>query len=33
MSYDIIISWLQATLRWSAPLLLVAVGEIFSERS
>ena len=33
MSYEIIISWLQATLRWSAPLLLVAVGEIFSERS
>jgi len=33
MSYDIIISWIQATLRWSAPLILVSIGEVFSERS
>lgn len=33
MSFDLIIDWLQATLRWSAPLLLVAIGEVFSERS
>ena len=33
MSLDLIIDWLQATLRWSAPLLLVSIGEVFSERS
>lgn len=33
MSLDMLISWLQATLRWSAPLLLVSVGEVLSERS
>ena len=33
MSFDIIIDWLQATLRWSAPLILVSIGEILSERS
>lgn len=33
MSYELIISWLQATLRWSAPLLVVASGEVLSERS
>lgn len=33
MSPDIIIDWLQATLRWGAPLILVAIGEVYAERS
>ncbi|MCC6146538.1 MAG: ABC transporter permease [Anaerolineaceae bacterium] len=33
MSPDMIIDWLQATLRWGAPLILVAMGEVFAERS
>ncbi|MGD8621752.1 MAG: ABC transporter permease, partial [Anaerolineales bacterium] len=33
MTADQIISWLQATLRWGGPLILVAVGEVYSERS
>lgn len=33
MSPDMIIDWLQAALRWGAPLILVSVGEVFSERS
>ena len=33
MTPDQIISWLQATLRWGGPLILLSVGEIFSERS
>lgn len=33
MSFDMIVDWLQATLRWSAPLILVSIGEVFSERS
>ena len=33
MSFDIIIDWLQAALRWAAPLLVVAVGEVYAERS
>ncbi len=33
MSFDMIIDWLQATLRWSAPLILVSIGEVLSERS
>ena len=33
MSSDMIINWLQATLRWSAPLILVSIGEVFAERS
>lgn len=33
MTFDMIIDWLQATLRWAAPLLLVSIGEVFSERS
>lgn len=33
MSYDVVISWLQATIRWSAPLIMVASGEIFAERA
>lgn len=33
MTYEILIDWLQATLRWSAPLIICAMGEIFSERS
>lgn len=33
MSADQIIDWLQAALRWGAPLILVSVGEVFSERS
>ncbi len=28
-----LIDWLQASLRWAAPLLLVSIGEVFSERS
>lgn len=33
MSPDITIDWLQATLRWGAPLILVAMGEVYAERS
>ena len=33
MTYEIILDWLQATLRWSAPLIICAMGEIFAERS
>ena len=33
MSFSIIIDWLQATLRWGAPLLIVGIGEVFAERS
>lgn len=33
MSFDIILDWLQATLRWAAPLMLVAIGEVYAERS
>ena len=33
MSLDVIVDWLQATLRWSAPLILLSIGEVFSERS
>lgn len=33
MSPDMIIDWLQATLRWGAPLILVAMGEVYSERA
>lgn len=33
MSLNIILDWLQASLRWSAPLIFLAVGEVFSERS
>ena len=33
MTYDIILDWLQASLRWSAPLIICAMGEIFAERS
>ena len=33
MTFDIIIDWLQATLRWAAPLLIVAIGEVYAERS
>ena len=33
MTIDIIIDWLQATLRWAAPLLIVAIGEVYAERS
>ena len=33
MSFGIIIDWLQATLRWAAPLMLVAIGEVYAERS
>jgi simple sugar transport system permease protein len=28
-----IIDWIQATLRWSTPLILVSIGEVFAERS
>ena len=30
MTIDIIIDWLQATLRWAAPLLIVAIGEVYA---
>lgn len=33
MSFDIIIDWLQAALRWAAPLILVSIGEVYAERS
>ena len=33
MQVDLIIDWLQASLRWGAPLILVSVGEVFSERA
>lgn len=33
MTFDIIIDWLQATLRWAAPLLIVSIGEVYAERS
>ena len=33
MTYEIILDWLQATFRWSAPLIICAMGEIFAERS
>ena len=33
MAIEIIMDWLQATLRWAAPLLIVAVGEVYAERS
>ena len=33
MTPDQIISWLQAALRWGGPLILVSIGEVFSERS
>lgn len=33
MSADQIISWLQASLRWGGPLILVSIGEVFAERS
>lgn len=33
MSANMIIDWIQATLRWSAPLILVSIGEVFAERS
>ncbi len=33
MTYEILLDWLQATLRWSAPLIICAMGEIFAERS
>jgi len=33
MSPDMIIDWLQAALRWGAPLILVAIGEVYAERA
>ena len=33
MSPDQIISWLEATLRWGGPLILVSIGEVFAERA
>lgn len=33
MSFDIIMGWLQAALRWAAPLIIVSIGEIYAERS
>lgn len=33
MSPDMIIDWLQATLRWGAPLILVSIGEVYAERT
>lgn len=33
MQFSVIIDWLQATLRWGAPLIIVAMGEVFTERA
>lgn len=33
MSADQITDWLQASLRWGAPLIVVSFGEVFAERS
>ena len=33
MSFNVIVEWLQATLRWAAPLILVSIGEVYSERA
>ena len=33
MSLSVIVDWLQATLRWGAPLIIVAMGEVFAEKS
>ncbi|ADK79279.1 ABC transporter permease [Sediminispirochaeta smaragdinae] len=33
MNSEVIISWLQATLRWGGPLILVSIGEVYAERS
>jgi len=33
MSFDIVVDWLQAALRWAAPLILVSIGEVYAERS
>ncbi len=33
MELDIILDWLQASLRWGAPLIIVSIGEVFSERT
>lgn len=33
MTLEIIVDWLQAALRWAAPLIIVAVGEVYAERS
>lgn len=33
MSFSVIIDWLQAALRWSAPLIMVSIGEVYAERS
>jgi ABC-type uncharacterized transport system permease subunit len=33
MSADQIIDWLQATLRWGGPLILLSIGEVYAERS
>lgn len=33
MSSALLINWIQATLTWSAPLIICAMGEVFCERS
>lgn len=33
MAFSIIIDWLQAALRYAAPLLVVSIGEVYAERS
>ena len=33
MSLLMVVDWLQASLRWAAPLIIVAMGEVFVERS
>ena len=33
MTPDQIIDWLQSTLRWGGPLILISVGEVFAERT
>lgn len=33
MSMNLILDWLQASLRWSAPLIFLSIGEVYAERS
>ena len=33
MSTALLLNWIQATLTWSAPLIICAMGEVFAERS
>ena len=33
MTSVILIDWLEAILRWSAPLIICSIGEVYAERS